>query len=88
MTVSEGGQITGTKDKNSNLVWFTKQCLNNALRPETYAQDAERDGDTELALAVARCEPGSMTPAEGGGSGRLGSWSVPDSGLARCVVVL
>jgi hypothetical protein len=37
----ETGQITGTKDKNYNLIWFTEACLSNALRLETYIQDAE-----------------------------------------------
>ncbi len=41
----EGGQITGTKDKDYNLVWFLEQCLDNAHRLETYIQDADRDGD-------------------------------------------
>jgi hypothetical protein len=38
----ETGQVTGTKDKHHNLIWFTEQCLNNALRLESYAQDPER----------------------------------------------
>src|SRR5215212_4825057 len=46
---SETGQVTGTKDKDYNIIWFTEACLSNALRLETYIQDAERDGDTELA---------------------------------------
>ena len=45
----EGGEVTGTKDKDYNLVWFTEQSLSYALRLETYIQDAERDGDSELA---------------------------------------
>jgi hypothetical protein len=45
----ETGQVTGTKDKDYNLIWFVEQCLSNVLRLETYAQDAERDGDSELA---------------------------------------
>ena len=44
MSSSEGGQTTGTADKDYNLIWFTEQCLSNALRLETYAQDADRDG--------------------------------------------
>jgi hypothetical protein len=43
---TETGHITGTKDKNYNIIWFTEQCLSNALRLETYVQDAERDGDS------------------------------------------
>jgi hypothetical protein len=45
----ETGPVTGTKDKLYNLIWFTEASLSNALRLETYVQDAERDGDTELA---------------------------------------
>jgi hypothetical protein len=46
---SETGQATGAKDKLYNLIWFTESSLSNALRLETYIQDAERDGDSELA---------------------------------------
>jgi hypothetical protein len=45
----ETGSVTGTKDKNYNLIWFTEKSLDNALRLETYIADAERDGDQELA---------------------------------------
>ena len=44
----ETGHITGTKDKDYNLIWFTEQCMQNALRLETYAEDAERDGDLRV----------------------------------------
>jgi hypothetical protein len=46
---SETGQVTGTKDKHYNLIWFAETSLSNALRLEAYAQDAERDGDNGLA---------------------------------------
>ncbi len=42
-STSETGQVTGTKDKAYNIIWFTEACLSNALRMEQYAQDAERD---------------------------------------------
>ncbi len=32
----ETGQVTGTKDKDYNVIWFTEACLSNALRLETY----------------------------------------------------
>jgi hypothetical protein len=35
MTGSETGQVTGTKDKDYNTIWFTEACLSNALRLET-----------------------------------------------------
>jgi hypothetical protein len=45
----ETGQITGTRDKDYNIIWFTEQSLSNALRLEAYIGDAEREGDQELA---------------------------------------
>jgi hypothetical protein len=62
----EGGQITGTKDKDYNLIWFTEQCLSNALRLETYQQDAEREGDSELADLFRRAQAESRKGGEQG----------------------
>ena len=62
----EGGQVTGTKDKDYNLIWFTEQCLSNALRLETYAQDADRDGDSELAGFFRRAQAESKKGADQG----------------------
>jgi hypothetical protein len=64
MTSSEGGQLTGTADKDYNLIWFTEACLSNALRLETYIQDAERDGDDELAEFFRRAQGESRKGAE------------------------
>jgi hypothetical protein len=63
---SETGQVTGTKDKDYNLLWFTEQCLSNALRMEEYAQDAERDGDSELAEFFRRAQGESRKGGEQG----------------------
>jgi hypothetical protein len=63
---SEAGQVTGTKDKDYNLIWFTEQCLSNALRLETYIQDAERDGDSELADFFRRAQSESRKGGEQG----------------------
>jgi hypothetical protein len=65
-TTSEGGQVTGTKDKNYNLLWYTEQCLDNALRMESYVQDAERDGDNELAELFRKAQSDSKKGAEEG----------------------
>jgi hypothetical protein len=62
----ETGQVTGTKDKDYNLIWFTEQCLNNALRLETYAKDAERDGDSDLAGFFQRAQEASKRGGEQG----------------------
>jgi hypothetical protein len=62
----ETGHITATKDKDYNLIWFVEQCLSNALRLETYIQDAERDGDSELADFFRRAQSESRKGAEQG----------------------
>ena len=63
---SETGQVTGTKDKDYNIIWFTEACLSNALRLETYIQDAEREGDTELAEFCRKAQAESRKGAEQG----------------------
>ncbi|HZU45836.1 MAG TPA: hypothetical protein VFA16_01055 [Mycobacterium sp.] len=60
---AETGQVTGTKDKNYNLIWYTEQCLENALRLETYIQDAERDGDNEVADLFRKAQADSRKGA-------------------------
>lgn len=62
----ETGHVTGTKDKDYNLVWFVEQCLNNALRLETYIQDAEREGDEELATLFRKAQAESRKGGEQG----------------------
>jgi hypothetical protein len=65
-TETETGQVTGTKDKDYNIIWFTEQCLNNALRLDQYAPDAERDGDSELAEFFRRAQSASKNGADQG----------------------
>ncbi len=66
MAPEEGGEITGTKDKDYNIIWFVEQSLSNALRLETYIQDAEREGDSELAEFFRRAQGASRKGAEQG----------------------
>ncbi|HEV2999147.1 MAG TPA: hypothetical protein VGW75_00305 [Solirubrobacteraceae bacterium] len=66
MAGDETGQITGTKDKDYNIIWFVEQCLSNVLRLEQYAQDADRDGDSELADFFRRAQGESRKGAEQG----------------------
>lgn len=63
---TETGQVTGTKDKTYNLLWYTEQCLENALRLDTYVQDAEREGDNELADLFRKAQADSKKGAEEG----------------------
>jgi hypothetical protein len=65
-TQQESGQVTGTKDKDYNVIWFVEQCLSNVLRLETYIQDAERDGDSGLADFFKRAQAESRKGAEQG----------------------
>jgi hypothetical protein len=65
-TMTETGNITGTKDKDYNIIWFTETCLSNALRLETYIQDAEREGDKELTEFFRRAQNESRKGAEQG----------------------
>ena len=62
----ETGQVTGTKDKNYNLIWYTEQCLSNVLRLEQYKQDAQRDGDDEVANLFERAQQASQRGADEG----------------------
>jgi hypothetical protein len=61
---AESGHITGTKDKDYNLIWYTETCLSNALRLETYISDAEREGDRELAELFRKAQADSRKGAE------------------------
>ena len=63
---SETGDVTGTKDKDYDIIWFTEACLSNALRLEIYIQDAERNGDNEVADLFRRAQSDSRKGAEQG----------------------
>jgi hypothetical protein len=65
-SAEETGQSTGTKDKDYNLIWFTEQSLSNALRLEEYVQDAEREGDNDLAEFFKRAQSASKRGGEQG----------------------
>jgi hypothetical protein len=66
MTNTETGGITGTLDKDYNLIWFTQACLDNALRLETYIKDAERESDRELVELFRKAQAESKKGAEQG----------------------
>jgi hypothetical protein len=63
---AETGQVTGTKDKDYNIIWFTEQCLSNVLRLEQYIADADREGDSDLADFFRRAQAESRKGAEQG----------------------
>jgi hypothetical protein len=55
---------SGTKDKNYDLITVTHLCLEHVWRLEQYAQDAEREGDGELATLFKRMQEHSRRGAE------------------------
>ncbi|MET7653500.1 MULTISPECIES: hypothetical protein [unclassified Streptomyces] len=63
-TGAETGHVTGTRDKDYNLIWYVEACLENALRLETYIQDAERAKDTEVADLFRKAQADSRKGAE------------------------
>ncbi|MFI7704689.1 hypothetical protein [Nonomuraea sp. NPDC049480] len=65
-TQQETGTVTGTQDKDYNLIWFVEQCLSNVLRLENYIADAERAGDKELTDFFRRAQAESRKGAEQG----------------------
>jgi hypothetical protein len=64
--LQEAGELTGTKDKDYDVIWFVEQCLSNVLRLETYIEDAEREGDSELAEFFRRAQETSRKGANQG----------------------
>ncbi|ALO98124.1 hypothetical protein SHL15_7109 [Streptomyces hygroscopicus subsp. limoneus] len=63
-STSETGDVTGTRDKDYNLIWYVEACLNNALRLEQYIQDAERDKDNEVVELFRKAQSDSRKGAE------------------------
>lgn len=64
--LQEAGELTGTMDKDYNVIWFVEQCLSNVLRLETYIEDAEREGDDDLAEFLRRAQRASRKGADEG----------------------
>jgi hypothetical protein len=55
---------SGTKDKNYDLITVTHLCLEHVWRLDQYAQDAQREGDEELATLFRRMQEHSRKGAE------------------------
>ena len=66
MSDTETGEITGTLDKDYNIIWFTEVSLSNVLRLDTYIRDAEQAGDSELAEFFRKAQAASRKGAEQG----------------------
>lgn len=46
-TIRPAGREADSKD--SNVIWFAEECLNNGVRLESYVRSAECGGDPQLA---------------------------------------
>jgi hypothetical protein len=55
---------SGTQDKNYDLITVTHLCLEHVWRLDQYAQDAERDGEHELASLFRRMQEHSRKDAD------------------------
>jgi hypothetical protein len=69
-TEVDSGSITGTADKDDNIIWFTEASLQNVLRLATFIDDAEREGGDELAQFLRRAQAASRRGAEGQAAAR------------------
>jgi hypothetical protein len=54
------------KDKNYDLITMLHKSLENAWQLQTYIQDAEREGDSELADWFRRIQENSRKASEQG----------------------
>ncbi len=61
---SDGETLTGTPDKDYNILWFTKACLSNVLRLDQYIADAVDAGDEELVDFFRKAQRDSRRGAE------------------------
>jgi len=65
-TQAETGDVTGTKDKDYNIIWFTRRAWRNALRLQTYIGDASATATTSSQSSSAKAQADSRKGAEEG----------------------
>lgn len=65
-STSDRGTVTGTPDKDYDILWFTETCLDNALRLEQYIADARQAGDDTLVEFFQRAQAESRKGADQG----------------------
>ena len=63
--MSNGGQVTGTKDETYGLVSVLFHALEGAHTIDTYVQDAQQAGDQELAQFFQQVQNGYRRSADG-----------------------
>ncbi|MGW2958706.1 hypothetical protein ACWDGI_09475 [Streptomyces sp. NPDC001220] len=63
-SATETGKITGTADKDYNLLWYVESCMENVLRLDTYIKDAEREKDAQLVELFTKAQADSRKGAD------------------------
>ena len=63
-TGAETGDVTGTRDPEYNVIWFTEASLSNAERLGTYIADAQKAGNQELVDFFQKAQAESRKSAE------------------------
>jgi hypothetical protein len=64
MYPSDGVTLTGTPDKDYNILWFTEACLSNVLRLDQYIADAVDADDQELVDFFVKAQRDSRKGAQ------------------------
>lgn len=62
--MNDGAQVTGTKDKNYDLISILYHALEGAETYSKYLEDAEREGDAELLAFFKEAQERSVELAE------------------------
>lgn len=62
--MNDGAELTGTKDKNYDLISILYHALEGAETYSRYIQDAENEGDQELAAFFREAHERSVEIAE------------------------
>lgn len=61
---TDPGDVTGTRNKDYNLLRYTRECLDNVLRMQAYIADAQRDGDPDVVELFRKAQADSHKGAE------------------------
>ncbi|MBA2560072.1 MAG: hypothetical protein H0V07_09330 [Propionibacteriales bacterium] len=61
---SDSTNVTGTPDKDYNVIWFVEACLSNAQRLQTYIEDAQKAGNEQLVEFFTKAQAESRKGAE------------------------
>lgn len=62
--MNDGAQVTGTKDKNYDLISILYHALEGAETYSRYIEDAEKEGDEELLAFFKEAQERSVELAE------------------------